>query len=64
MLLFTGPIAEGLPAFQPPPFEFYNEHENRTVTFGEMASELGPGLIVVPLVALLEDIAICKAFCK
>jgi sodium-independent sulfate anion transporter 11 len=64
MLLSTGEIAEGLPDFQPPPFEFFDKHENRTVTFGEMTSNLGPGLIIVPLVALLEDIAICKAFCK
>lgn len=29
-----------------------------------MCSDLGSGLIVVPLIALLEDIAICKAFGK
>lgn len=27
-----------------------------------MVSELGSGLLVIPLIILLEDIAICKAF--
>lgn len=31
-------------------------------TFTEMVSHLGSGLIVVPLIALLENIAVCKAF--
>jgi sodium-independent sulfate anion transporter 11 len=63
MLLFTGEIAEGLPEFKPQSFEFNNDTENCTVCFSEMASELGADLIVVPLMALMEDIAICTAFC-
>jgi sodium-independent sulfate anion transporter 11 len=64
MLLFTGNITQGLPEFQLPPFEFYDNTANHTVTFTDMCSTLGTGLIIVPLVALLENIAICKAFCK
>jgi sodium-independent sulfate anion transporter 11 len=64
MLLFTGNITEGLPDFKPPPFEYYNSAENSTVTFTEMGSTLGTGFIILPLVAMLEDIAVCKAFCK
>ena len=63
-LLFTGPITPGLPDFKLPPFEFYHSTENRTVTFTEMSSELGTGFIILPLVAMLENIAVCKAFCK
>ena len=63
-LLFIGPITPGLPEFKLPPFEFYDSTENRTVTFTEMSSELGTGFIILPLVAMLENIAVCKAFCK
>ncbi|XP_048515879.1 sodium-independent sulfate anion transporter-like isoform X2 [Athalia rosae] len=56
----TGTIAEGLPPFGLPPFSIcYN---NRTYNFGETVSELGSSLISVPLIAILESIAIAKAF--
>lgn len=29
-----------------------------------MVSQMGQGVIVLPIIALLENIAICKAFCK
>jgi len=63
-LLFTGNITQGLPEFKPPPFEFYDSAKEQTISFIEMCSNLGAGLIILPLVAMLEDIAICKAFCK
>lgn len=55
-----GHIPPGLPSFQPPPFSA--QEGNVTYSFVEMASSLGSGIVVVPLVALLENIAICKAF--
>jgi len=64
MLLFAGYITPGLPEFKLPPFEFYDSTSNSTVTFTEMTSNLGTGLIILPLVAMLENIAVCKAFCK
>jgi sodium-independent sulfate anion transporter 11 len=64
MLIFTGNITQGLPELKLPPFEFYDSTSNQTVSFIDMCSTLGTGLIIVPLVALLENIAICKAFCK
>ena len=36
--------------------------ENNTVGFLEMIRRLGSGVIVVPLIGVLENIAICKAF--
>jgi len=51
-----------MPTVQIPPFGFTNG--NTTVTFVEMLSNLGSGLIVIPLISLMEDIAICKAFGK
>lgn len=52
-----------------PPFyigEIRNETTNEVIvegeSFSEMISNIGSGIIVVPLIALLEDIAVCKAF--
>lgn len=55
-----GKIPAGLPSVLVPPFGFTKGNE--TVTFVEMVSAMGSGVIVVPLIALLENIAICKAF--
>lgn len=55
-------VPPGLPAVTLPPFG--TTANNVTYTFGEMVSNLGSGIIVIPLIALLETIAICKAFCR
>ncbi|XP_055588367.1 sodium-independent sulfate anion transporter [Uranotaenia lowii] len=59
-----GDIPPGMPAFQAPPFSLdANETgHGRGEDFAEMVSSMGSGLIVVPLIALMENIAICKAF--
>lgn len=69
MLIMIGEIPAGLPAFQVPPFSIpavVNETTGEIITEGlnfmDLISELGSGLIVIPLIALLENIAICKAF--
>lgn len=62
-----GEIPAGLPDFAPPPFSITptgNSTEEKALSFGDMVSDLGSGIAVVPLIALLEDIAVCKAFCK
>ncbi|RZC42093.1 sodium-independent sulfate anion transporter [Asbolus verrucosus] len=59
-----GEVPPGLPTVKPPPFG-YTEDNNGTETsvdVFQMMSNLSSGIIVVPLVGLLEDIAICKAF--
>ncbi|XP_015277953.1 PREDICTED: sodium-independent sulfate anion transporter, partial [Gekko japonicus] len=56
----TGTIPQGLPPFQPPPFSKVTPNE--TVYFGEMVQAMGAGLAVVPLMGLLETVAIAKAF--
>ncbi|XP_017777984.1 PREDICTED: sodium-independent sulfate anion transporter [Nicrophorus vespilloides] len=55
-----GEIPQGLPEFKAPVFSV--ETEDGTISFIGMVKNLGSGLIVVPLIALLENIAICKAF--
>lgn len=44
-----------------PPFS-YVRADNSTAGFVDMVAELGSGIVVIPLIVLLEDIAICKAF--
>jgi len=67
ILKMIGDIPAGLPEFRPPPFSIPEVITNGTVTqeaesFFEMVSFMGSGIIVVPLIALLENMAICKAF--
>lgn len=61
-----GFIPSGIPEFKLPPFG-YSEVVNGTKidhSFGEMFANIGCGVLVVTLIALLESIAVCKAFCK
>lgn len=61
-----GYIPAGLPTPQMPPFHL-SANETTTGTeesFGDIVKSLGSSLIVLPMISLMEDIAICKAFCK
>lgn len=68
VLKVIGDVPSGLPSFGLPPFSVPEiRDENGTVTqeyegFFDMLSYLGSGIIVVPLIALLENMSICKAF--
>ncbi|XP_003997343.6 sodium-independent sulfate anion transporter isoform X2 [Felis catus] len=58
--VLTGQTAEGLPPVRLPPFSVTTA--NRTVSFTEMVQDMGAGLAVVPLMGLLESIAVAKSF--
>ncbi|XP_037952180.1 sodium-independent sulfate anion transporter [Teleopsis dalmanni] len=65
----VGYVPKGLPNFQLPPFSLItisNTTTGETVStyenFGQMVSNLGSGLIVVPLISLLENMAVVQAF--
>ncbi|KAK6624111.1 hypothetical protein RUM44_010969 [Polyplax serrata] len=58
--LLTGAIQAGFPNVDFPPFS--TTVGNKTYTFVEMCSYLGKGIVVVPLVSLLNNVAIAKAF--
>lgn len=58
----TGNITAGLPPFRPPPFS--TNINGTDVAFSEMISNVGASLASIPLVAILEIVAIAKAFCK
>lgn len=60
--LLSGKVEPGIPSFEVPPFSM--EYRNSTMGFVEMCSELGSGIIVIPLVAVLANIAIAKSFCE
>ncbi|XP_038140683.1 sodium-independent sulfate anion transporter [Cyprinodon tularosa] len=57
----TGHTAQGLPAFSPPPTSDTTSN-GTTVSFKEIVEDFGGGLAVIPLMGLLESIAIAKAF--
>ncbi|XP_073948910.1 sodium-independent sulfate anion transporter-like [Choristoneura fumiferana] len=59
-LVLIGDIGSGIPKIAPPPFT--TTVGNQTYSFGEMLQVLGPQSIVLPLVAILETVAIAKAF--
>ncbi|XP_017471285.1 PREDICTED: sodium-independent sulfate anion transporter-like [Rhagoletis zephyria] len=58
----TGNITAGLPPFRVPPFSTYVDGEE--VAFSDMISTIGSSLASIPLVAILEIVAISKAFSK
>ncbi|XP_058121578.1 sodium-independent sulfate anion transporter-like [Anopheles ziemanni] len=60
--LLTGNVTAGLPPLQPPPFTTILD--GRTYSFSEMIGEMGSSLITLPLIGILESIAIAKAFSK
>lgn len=68
-LYVIGKIPAGMPEFKVPSFsiaEVRNEttgeiiHEGKS--FNDLVSEMGSSLIVIPLIALLENMATCKSF--
>ncbi|GLG95345.1 uncharacterized protein GBIM_02332 [Gryllus bimaculatus] len=65
-VIVIGNVPSGLPAFKAPDFSISGndtaEPPIEAIGFFSMLGNLGSGIVVVPLVALLEDIAVCKAF--
>ncbi|CAH1794151.1 unnamed protein product [Owenia fusiformis] len=58
----VGPLPEGLPTFQLPNFTLHNG--STTVSTAQIFSDIGIGFGVVPLLSLVETIAIGKAFAR
>ncbi|XP_034488649.1 sodium-independent sulfate anion transporter isoform X1 [Drosophila innubila] len=55
-------VSSAMPTIKLPPFAF--EHQNRTYVFTDILGELGSGVFLVPIVAVLANVAIAKAFVK
>jgi solute carrier family 26 (sodium-independent sulfate anion transporter), member 11 len=62
--VFKGDIKPGLPPFEAPHFNINKTTGNFTqvVGFGDVCMEIGTAIGLVPLIAILEQIAIAKAF--
>ncbi|XP_017892171.1 sodium-independent sulfate anion transporter [Ceratina calcarata] len=58
--ILTGPVRSGLPPFGLPPFS--TQMKNQTLNFIEMCSELGASIALVPIIGVLGNVAIAKAF--
>ncbi|KAL6437168.1 hypothetical protein ACFW04_005030 [Cataglyphis niger] len=58
--ILTGPVRSGLPPFGFPPFS--TRVNNQTFTFTQMCSELNTAIVLVPIIAVLGNVAIAKAF--
>ncbi|XP_026317688.1 sodium-independent sulfate anion transporter-like [Hyposmocoma kahamanoa] len=56
----TGTVREGLPSWSAPPFS--TEIGERKVSFIEMCSDLGSSIVLVPIIGVLGNVAIAKAF--
>ncbi|XP_037787000.1 sodium-independent sulfate anion transporter-like isoform X5 [Penaeus monodon] len=56
----TGDVQGGMPSFKPPPFS--TEVNNVTYSFGDMMASVGSGVVIIPLISILESIAIASAF--
>jgi solute carrier family 26 (sodium-independent sulfate anion transporter), member 11 len=55
-------VSPGIPSFRLP--EFSVEKDNRTIGFVEICGDIGSGLILLPLVSILANVAIAKSFCE
>ena len=67
--MLTGKIDGKIPPFSPPPFSIPanatgDGQPHEEIGFSGMLSELGSAIIIIPIIAILESIAIAKAFCK
>ncbi|KAM7363162.1 sodium-independent sulfate anion transporter isoform 2-T2 [Cochliomyia hominivorax] len=58
----TSKVKSSMPTINLPPFAF--EYNNRTYVFTDIVQELGSAIFVVPIVAVLANVAIAKAFVK
>jgi len=58
--ILTGNIESGLP----PPFSVNDTQTGNVTSFGGMISELGSAIAIIPLLGILENVAIAKAFGK
>ncbi|XP_050317205.1 sodium-independent sulfate anion transporter [Bactrocera neohumeralis] len=56
----SGKIVPGLPPFKIPPF--HTEINGTKIEFEDMMGDLGASLISIPLIAVLETIAVAKSF--
>ncbi|MFT7797985.1 sodium-independent sulfate anion transporter-like [Arapaima gigas] len=57
----TGETSQGLPPVKPPPFSETTSN-GTVISFSQIAQSLQGGLVIIPIMGLLESIAIAKAY--
>lgn len=62
--ILTGTVKSGIPEFEAPPFSTSYVTNGTTVDMGfkDMVAELGSSIVLVPIIAVLGNVAISKAF--
>ncbi|XP_015436479.1 PREDICTED: sodium-independent sulfate anion transporter-like [Dufourea novaeangliae] len=60
--ILTGHIDSGLPSIEPPPYSRISG--NQTETFMDICKNLGTGILIVPLISIIGNVAIAKAFSR
>lgn len=60
ILFLAGKIESGLPKIALPPFSA--QVGNQTYTFLDMCAHYGSGIVIIPLISILANVAIAKAF--
>lgn len=60
----TGKMKSGLPPFKPPPFSTDIKNGTEHLDFTDMISTLGTSVISIPIISILESVAISKAFSR
>lgn len=58
----VGQVAQGLPAIAVPPLR--TQIDGKTLYFTDMIAHIGTTIIALPLISILESIAVAKAICK
>jgi sodium-independent sulfate anion transporter 11 len=58
----SGTVESGIPTFQIPDFTMV--YDNKTMSFTDNLKEMGSGILLLPLVAVLANVAIAKSFCE
>ncbi|XP_037796449.1 sodium-independent sulfate anion transporter-like [Penaeus monodon] len=58
----TGFVEPGIRPFALPPFSI--EANNQTITFTDIMSDVGVGVVMIPFIAILDQIAVVSAFAK
>lgn len=62
--ILTGNIEAGLPPFALPQFNFNDTQSGKVYDFQDMVSTLGFALFIIPLLAITQNFAVVKSFCK
>lgn len=57
-----GPVESGLPEIKLPPMQ--TTIGDQTLYFTDMIQHVGSSVLALPLISILESIAVAKAFCK